>query len=74
MTGILIGILQETFMALVGKIAFKAIIERAVTRAVISGLNKLASMTTNTVAKETVEDIVASLQGKSLKVVEELGK
>ena len=65
-------ILKETFMALAGKIAFKAILERAITRVVIKGLEKLASMSTNTVAKDTVQDIVDSLRGKKLKVIDEL--
>ena len=67
-------ILKETFMALIGKIAFKAIVERALTRTVITGLEKLANMSTNSLAKDTVNDIVDSLKGKKLKVVDGMGK
>ena len=68
---ILWGVLQETFMALIGKIAFRIIFERMFTRLVIFGLKKLAKQTTNEVVEKTVYDIIMSLQGKKLKVVED---
>ena len=70
MTSILVAILRETLMALIGKVAFKAILERAITRVVIKGLEKLADMSTNTLAHDTVVDIIDSLKGKKLKVVD----
>ena len=74
MLGIITLIAKETIMAMVGKIAFKAILERAITRAVTSGLRKLAGMTTNTLAKSTVEDIIDSLKGKKLAAAYSMGK
>lgn len=70
MTTMLIMILKETFMALIGKIAFKAIIERAVTRSVLSGLDKLSKMSTNSVVKATITDIKWSLSNKGLAVLD----
>ena len=71
MTAALLLILKETFMALIARIAWKAIAERFFTRLVISGLNKLAKYSTNNVTTETVNDIISNLQGKQLLVANE---
>lgn len=72
MVGILFSILKETFLALVAKVAFKVVAERFASRLVIYGLGKLKSYSTNDVVDETVQDVIDSLKGKRLKVVEEL--
>lgn len=72
MIGIAFTMIKEILWSFVGKIAFKAILERFFTRLVIYGLEKLAQMNTNDVVTETVEDIINSLKGKKLKVVEDL--
>lgn len=68
---LILNLLKESLLAMVFRIGWRVVIERFLTRAVIGGLRKLASMTTNTLASETVEDIVAQLQGKRLKVADE---
>jgi hypothetical protein len=50
---------------------WKAVAERASTRLLIFSLRKLESYTTNSVAKETVNDIINSLRGKGLKVIDD---
>jgi hypothetical protein len=72
MIGIAYTMIKEILLGFVGKIAFKAILERFFTRLVIYGLEKLAQMNTNKVVTETVEDIINDLKGKDLKVVEDL--
>lgn len=72
MINIMFTMLKEILLSLIGKIAFKAIGERFATRLVIFGLNQLKSYSTNDVVQETVDDIIASLKGKRLKVADEL--
>lgn len=74
MVQILFAMLKETFLSLVAKIAFKVVLERFFTRLVIYGLNKLKDYSTNDVVDSTVDDIISSLKGKKLKVVDELAK
>jgi hypothetical protein len=64
-------ILKETILSIIGKVGWKVIGERFMTRLVIYGLNKLESYSTNTVVKQTVADIVNQLKGKKLKVVDD---
>ena len=73
MTTILFNVLKEEFLSLVGKLAFKVLAERFMTRLVIYGLDKLRNYSTNEVVDETVTDIINQLKGKKLKVVEDLG-
>jgi len=70
MIGIILNILKESLMAMVGKLAFKAISERFMTRLVIYGLLKLKDMSTNDVVDNTVQDIVDQLKGKKLTVAD----
>lgn len=72
MTSILINLLKETFLALVAKIAFKTIFERLLTRVIVSSLRKLKDFSDNDVLDETIDDILAMLKGKRLKVIDEL--
>jgi hypothetical protein len=63
--------MKEMILSLVGKVMWKAVAERASTRLLIFSLRKLESYSTNSVAKETVNDIINSLRGKGLKVIDE---
>lgn len=72
MNSILISILKETVLALFAKITFKTLAERFATRLVIYGLGKLKDYSTNEVVDSTVEDIIRQLQGKRLRVVDDL--
>ena len=73
MTPVITALVKEVFLSLVGKLAFRVLAERFATRLVLYGLNKLQSQATNTVAKETVTDIISQLKGKKLKVIDGLG-
>jgi len=73
MTNIMYNLLKETFLSLVGKLAFRVLAERFMTRLVIYGLNKLRQQSTNEVIEETVQDVLSQLKGKKLKVIDELG-
>lgn len=63
-------VLKETLLAMVAKVAWKAVAERFLTRLVIYGLEKLRDMSTNDVLQTTVNDIITSLQGKRLVVAD----
>ncbi|MBE3976028.1 hypothetical protein HJ138_17450 [Vibrio parahaemolyticus] len=69
----LIGIIGKTLLevlkGLFFQISWKIILERFATRAVVWGLETLKGLTTNDVMQETVDDIIASLQGKRLKEI-----
>ena len=60
-------LLVDAISALIGRIGWKIIVERLITRLVVAGLRKLASMTTNKLMKETVEEIVNQLLKDGLK-------
>lgn len=64
-------ILIETLKALFFKIAFKAVLERFITRVVIWGGDKLVLMTTNDLDDKTWADIKSQLTGKRLKVADD---
>ena len=64
-------VLIEILKALVFKLAWRTLVERAVTRGVIWGLKKLQSMSSNSFAKNTLEDVIRSMQGKGLKVMDD---
>jgi len=72
MIGILFTALKEIFLSLLAKVAFKAVGERFATRLVVYGLDKLKNYSDNDVVDETIDDIVISLTGKRLKVIDEL--
>jgi membrane protein implicated in regulation of membrane protease activity len=67
---IAISALKELLLATVAKIAWKTIAERFFTRVVLYGLRKLQSYTDNDVVDQTVNDIIKSLEGKRLYVIE----
>ncbi len=64
-------LLVDAISALIGRIGWKIIVERLITRLVVAGLRKLASMTTNKLMKETVEEIVNQLLKDGLKKARE---
>jgi ABC-type glucose/galactose transport system permease subunit len=70
MISIVFTLLKEILLSMIGKIAFKSIAERLATRLVVYGLNKLKKQTTNTVVQSTVDDVLAQLSGKKLKVID----
>ncbi|HAS6408269.1 TPA: hypothetical protein ACGVAR_003013 [Vibrio vulnificus] len=69
----LIGIVGKTlFEVLKGlffQISWTIILERFATRLVVWGLETLKGLSTNDVLQETVDDIIAALQGKRLKEI-----
>jgi len=68
-TGVMLKTLLEVLKGLFFQIGWKIILERFATRAVVWGLETLKNLTTNDVVQATVDDVVASLQGKRLKEV-----
>ena len=74
MVTIAFTMIKEILMGIVGKIAFKAIGERFATRLVVYGLDRLKKQTTNTVVQSTVDDVIKSLKGKGLKVINDANR
>lgn len=70
MLKIALMILKETLLAMVAKVAWKAVAERFFTRLVIYGLEKLRDMSSNDVVDQTVTDVIESLKGKRLVVAD----
>jgi hypothetical protein len=71
MTQIIYMMVKEMLLSLIGRVAWQAIFERASTRLVIFGLKKLEGYSTNQVVDDTVNDIINSLRGKGLKVIDD---
>ncbi len=67
---IALKLIKETLLAMIAKIGWRIVAERFLTRLVLWSLEKLAGMSTNQVVRETVADVVASLQGKGLSVID----
>lgn len=70
MVTILITILKETLFALIGKIAFRAIFERTLTRAMIWCAEKLEARFDNDITKGFAQDMIKQLKGKKLHVID----
>jgi len=70
MMSTLITMIYEMSVAILGKVAWQAVFERFYTRLVIYGLNKIKDMSTNDVVDTTVQDIIDSLKGKRLAVID----
>jgi len=64
-------IIFEALKSMFFKIAFKAVLERFITRLVLWGGDKLVKMTSNTLDDETWLDIKSQLTGKGLKVADD---
>ncbi|MEO9497562.1 MAG: hypothetical protein ABJG42_24025 [Vibrio splendidus] len=71
MVPMFIGILKDTILALLGRIAWKIIFERFFTRMVMTGLRSLVKMSTNEVVKDTLIDVADMLEGKGLSKAKE---
>ena len=67
------SLIYETASAMILKIAWGTISERFFTRVTIWGLEKLKKRWTNEVSQETLDDIIKSLKGKRLKVIDDIG-
>ncbi|MCG9664726.1 hypothetical protein L1D26_16770 [Vibrio mediterranei] len=69
LTGIIGKTLLEVLKGVFFQIGWKIILERFATRLVVWGLETLKGLSTNDVLQETVDDIIAALQGKRLKEI-----
>ncbi|EPT9293881.1 hypothetical protein [Vibrio parahaemolyticus] len=69
LTGIVGKTLFEVLKGLFFQISWTIILERFATRLVVWGLETLKGLSTNDVLQDTVDDIIAALQGKRLKEV-----
>ncbi|WP_435247333.1 hypothetical protein ACMAZD_11545 [Vibrio sp. nBUS_14] len=69
LTGIIGKTLLEVLKGLLFQIGWKIILERFASRLVVWGLEALRDLSTNDVIQETVDDVIASLQGKRLKEI-----
>ncbi|MBJ2147546.1 hypothetical protein JC606_14315 [Vibrio sp. IB15] len=69
LTGIIGKTLLEVLKGLFFQIGWKIILERFASRLVVWGLEALRDLSTNDVIQETVDDVIASLQGKRLKEI-----
>ncbi|MCR9569961.1 hypothetical protein NB524_06315 [Vibrio alginolyticus] len=69
LTGIIGKTLLEVVKGLFFQIGWKIILERFATRLMVWGLETLKGLSTNDVLQETVDDIIAALQGKRLKEI-----
>ena len=69
LTGIIGKTLLEVLKGLFFQIGWKIILERFASRLVVWGLEALRDLSTNGVIQETVDDVIASLQGKRLKEI-----
>jgi len=70
MISTLVTMFWEMSIAIFGKVAWKAVFERFYTRLLIYSLNKIKDMNTNEVVDNTVQDIIDSLKGKKLAVID----
>jgi hypothetical protein len=69
---ILAPLFKEVGLAMIGKLFGKVIVERFMTRVVVYGLSKLKSYSTNDVVDATVDDVIALLKNKKLKVIDDV--
>ncbi|EGQ8052679.1 TPA: hypothetical protein NKQ43_002587 [Vibrio parahaemolyticus] len=69
LTGIVGKTLFEVLKGLFFQISWTIILERFATRLVVWGLETLKGLSTNDVLQDTVDDIIAALQGKRLKEI-----
>ncbi|MCP4823172.1 MAG: hypothetical protein GY892_03555 [Shimia sp.] len=69
LTGIIGKTLFEILKGLFLQITWKVVLERFASRTIVWGLEALRDLSTNDVIQETVDDVIASLQGKRLKEI-----
>ncbi len=70
MLNVLLLALVEICKALLLQVAWKEVASRFVQRLVITGLEKLAKWSSNDLTVQTCNDIIASLQGKRLSIID----
>ena len=70
MNALVFKVLKDLLLSVLGKIAFKIVAERFLTRLIIYSLEKLKDYSTNDVIDDTVQDIINQLRGKKLAVVD----
>lgn len=63
---LLVKLTKEAILALLGRLPWAAIIERLVSRVAVAGLRKLATMSSNSLTQETVEDMIKAIETKDL--------
>ena len=66
LTTVVWNLLKEAGLSLIRKLPWAVLVERLVSRITVAGLRKLASMTTNTLDDETVEDVIQTLKRPDL--------
>lgn len=64
--GIVLNMIKDALLAMVMKVEWKVVIERATSRIVVRGLHRLASLSSNSLLTETVDDMVQQLERKGL--------
>lgn len=64
--GIVFNLFKDALLAIVMRIEWKVVIERATSRLVVRGLHRLAALSSNSLMSETVDDFVAQLESKGL--------
>lgn len=68
---IALSLIKEVLLAMVAKVGWRIVAERFLSRLVVWGLETLMKMSTNTVVRETLNDVLLSLSGKGLTVIEQ---
>lgn len=63
----MLSLLWETLFAILGRVAWKVVIERLLTRLINGALDWVAGLSSNTVTKKTVADIKEHLNENGLK-------
>ena len=64
--GIVLNLVKDAVLALVMKIQWKIVVERVTSRLVVRGLHRLASLSSNSLMMETVDDLVSQIESKGL--------
>jgi hypothetical protein len=65
-SNILVRLVVESLLATFKRIAWAEVIERLLLRLIKRSLRKLASMTSNNVDDQLVEEVIASLENRAL--------
>ncbi|MBM7454472.1 hypothetical protein HNR62_000301 [Oceanisphaera litoralis] len=74
MANIALKLLLELGKGFVGRIAWRFVAERFLTRTAVAALRKLERMSSNQVVDDTVEDIIAQLEGRGLPAAREYSR
>lgn len=71
MEKVVLGFLLDMLKSMFFRIAWKSVTERFASRVVVYGLEKLKAKSTNDVIDNTIDDVLNSLRGKRLPVIDE---